>query len=176
MTGRRTSSDESEGLDVQGLNHIALHVRDVDEAVAFWRDVLGAAPHWFGGPPKDGEAKRLFSVGVGGVVLAFFEQPGLTGWDLEFPHYAFTVGSASLLRLQDRLEAYGVKTHRIWTRHEREGLLYFRDPSGNLFEFFCPEFELARDRHVTALDANYGGDFRPPFDSLTYQWSGAVSG
>jgi catechol 2,3-dioxygenase-like lactoylglutathione lyase family enzyme len=156
---------------VLGLNHIALHVRDVAEAVQFWLDVVGAQPYWFGGPPGPGQTRKLFSVELGGVVLAFFAQPGLAGWDLEFPHYAFTVSTSQMLDLKERLEAHGVKMHSIWTRHEVEGLVYFRDPSGNLFEFFCPDFEHAKDRQVTALDANYGGAFRPPVNELRYEWT-----
>jgi hypothetical protein len=37
------------------------------------------------------------------------------------------------------LERAGVPTHAIWTRNRVEALMYFRAPSGNLFELYCKE-------------------------------------
>ena len=151
-----------------GLNHIALHVRSVPEAVRFWTTVLGAKVHSFD-ETRDPTAGRQFAVNLGGVALAFFEQPGLAGWETEFPHYAFTVTTESMLAAKASLDAAGVITHAIWTRHKDEALMYFRDPSGNLFELYCPHFDGA-DQLPLAMSA--GGDYRPPIADLRYDWKG----
>jgi catechol 2,3-dioxygenase-like lactoylglutathione lyase family enzyme len=151
-----------------GLNHIALHVRSVSEAVRFWTTVLGARVYSFD-ETRDPTAGRQFAVDLGGVPLAFFEKPGLAGWETEFPHYAFTVTTESMLAAKARLDAAGVITHAIWTRHKDEALMYFRDPSGNLFELYCPHFDGADQLPVAE---NAGGDFTPPIAGLRYDWQG----
>ena len=58
-----------------------------------------------------------------------------------------------------------------WTRNYKTALLYFRDPSGNLFELYCDSgYEDIRE---LALGPRQGG--RPlPLEALQYQWNGAV--
>lgn len=156
------TSPVREKLDdyILGLNHIALHVRNVDEATAFWMNLFDAVPY------RDFPPKRLFHVRVAGVVLAFFEQPGLIGRDVEFPHYAFTLSSEGIRVMKQRLEAAGVKTHPLWTRNQKEALMYFRDPSGNLFEFYCPEYDRVEDLKLGGSK----GSFQPPINDLMYEW------
>ncbi len=149
---------------ITGLNHVALHVRSVDEATDFFIRVLGGKayrPPWI--------KNRLFHVQMPGTIFAFFEGPGLVGWELEYPHYAFEVTSDGIRGMKRRLEAFGVKTHEIWTRNKIEALLYFRDPSGNLFELYCPKYDNPEELEFAA---KYGGSFKPPIDKLHYEWKG----
>jgi hypothetical protein len=103
------------------------------------------------------------------VVLAFFERAGLVGSDLEFPHYAFTVTPDGMRGMQRVLDVAGVATHRPWTRNRKEALMYFRDPSGNLFELYCPDYDRVEE---LALAKENGGTFRPPLADLGYDWRG----
>lgn len=145
------------------LSHISIPVRDRAEAVRFFVEVLGAEVTF---------VNPTFSEGcVAGTIFGFSEQKG--GWtapDAEYPHYAFEVEGEHMAPLKARLQAHGVKTHPIWTRHGIEALMYFRDPSGNLFEMYCTEGFKDADKLPHAK--GWGGDFRPPIAELGYDWNG----
>lgn len=141
------------------LSHLGLPVRDVQTSCVFYRDVLG------GEPMAAPENRARFRFGTFFVEVA----PKAGGWTqpgAEYPHYGFTVEPDDYLPLIQRLRACGVPTHDPWTRHDdAETLMYFRDPSGNQFEMYCPKgFKgLALRRGDRA-----GGDFAIDFDALNY--------
>ena len=162
MTGQTFSPRIQPGWLVDA-NHVALHVRDVAEAVRFWSTIFGA------GPSPRFSSKRAFHVEVAGLTLAFFAKPGLVAWNNEYPHVAFTVTSAGLRGTKSALDAVGVATHEPWTRNHVEALMYFRDPTGNLFELYCPQYD---DIAGLAVGQGKGGDYRPPLDQLRYNWNG----
>lgn len=153
-------SDAANDGWIIGLNHISLHVRSLEEAQRFWVGIFDGKTRAVG--------KRVHVV-IAGVTLAFFEAPGLTGWEHEYPHYAFTVSPDGIRGISSRLQEAGVKTHPLWTRKHREALMYFRDPSGNLFELYCPNYDKEEDLVVAA---GRGGDFVPPIRDLKYDWKG----
>ncbi|HLH23023.1 MAG TPA: VOC family protein [Chloroflexota bacterium] len=145
------------------LSHVSLPVRDRAEAVRWFVQVLGAELHL--------DNPTFTEVRVAGTVFGLSEQQG--GWtapDAEFPHYAFEVEGQAFLPLKARLEAHGVKTHPVWTRHGVEALMYFRDPSGNLFELYCTRGFPGADQ--LPRPPGWGGDFRPPIADLSYEWQG----
>jgi catechol 2,3-dioxygenase-like lactoylglutathione lyase family enzyme len=114
------------------LSHVSIPVRDRAEAVRWFTKALGAELHL--------DNPTFTEVRVAGTVFGLSEQKrGWTAPDAEFPHYAFEVEGEHLAALKARLEANGVKTHPLWTRHGVEALMYFRDPSGNLFELYCTQ-------------------------------------
>ncbi len=159
-------SQEKKKIGVQhnyilGLNHISVHVRDVDEATAFWMDLFEAEPY------RDRPGRQLFHVKISGVVLAFFQQPGVVGTKVAYPHYGFTTSPEGMRVLKKRLDDSGVKTHPFWTRDRITALMYFRDPSGNLFELYCPKYDRTDELRL-ASDRN--GDYEPPIDNLMYDW------
>ena len=82
---------------------------------------------------------------------------------------ALTVSSDGLRGLKSILDAAGVRTHEPWTRNHVEALMYFRDPTGNLFELYCPAYDDISDLEV---GAGKGGEFRPALDQLRYDWKG----
>jgi catechol 2,3-dioxygenase-like lactoylglutathione lyase family enzyme len=155
----------AERLQPAYLSHVSLPVRDRRKAIRFFVDVLGAEL-------IDNNEKAGFSeVRLAGTVFGLAERPG--GWtapDAEYPHYAFEVRPEDFEPLKARLDAHGVKTHPIWTRHGVEALMYFRDPSGNPFEFFCTRGFKDADRLPVARSA--GGDYHPPIADLSYDWNG----
>lgn len=164
-TQRPGSSEEQERATLRRstLSHISIPVRDRGEAARFFVNVLGAEVTL--------ENPTFSEVCVAGTIIGLSQQKsGWTAPDAEYPHYAFEVPPEDFEPLKARLEAHGVKTHSIWTRHGVEALMYFRDPSGNLFELYCTEgFENAND---LARARGWGGDFHPPISDLSYDWKG----
>ena len=144
------------------VHHIAIPVKDVKQTVRFFTTVLGAEFVW--------DVGEFAEVKFANVILGISPQKG--GWtapDAEFPHYAFAVEAEDLWPLKERLEAHGVPTHPIWTRNGTTGLMYFRDPSGNLYELYCAKVRPEDEERM----ARRGVDgFAPPIDKLSYEWSG----
>ncbi len=142
------------------FDHLSLPVRDAAQTCRFWVDVLGAKP---GRQPSH-------MVAIAGIDMSFNakRQTGWTGWDAEYPHYAFTVEPDAVLAFKARLEAFGVPTSQIWTRNRAEALMYFRDPSGNLYELYCPRGLPDTDRLPRGVSA--GGDYAVDLAALNYDW------
>ncbi len=143
-----------------GFHHVSVPVKDIDQARRFYTQVLG------GEVVLDTPAFK--EVRCGGMIIGLSQKDG--GWtapDAEFPHYAFLMNADDFVPFKQRLEQHGVPTHPIWTRNGYTALMYFRDPSGNLFELYCPRFNepdklVQRDRD----------GFTPPIGSLSYEWQG----
>jgi catechol 2,3-dioxygenase-like lactoylglutathione lyase family enzyme len=167
VTQSETVGTEKREPRLAGFSHASVPCRDYEQAKRFFTQVLGGEvtldlPQH---RPPFGEVR------IAGLTLGFSQQPG--GWtarDAEFPHYGFLIEPEDMLTMKARLEAHGVPTHPIWTRGGVEALMYFRDPSGNLFELYCPRgFPGAND---LPRDPNFGGDFRIDFAALNYDWKG----
>ena len=144
------------------FHHISIPVKDMKQAIRFYTTVLGAEFLW--------EVDKFAEVKFADVILGISPQKG--GWtapDAEFPHYAFAVEAEDLWPLKERLEAHGVPTHPIWTRNGPTGLLYFRDPSGNLYELYCAR---VREEDEARMTRRGEDGFTPPIDKLSYDWKG----
>ena len=144
------------------IHHIAIPVKDMSQTVRFFTTVLGAEFLW--------EREAFAEVKFADVIIGISPQKG--GWtapDAEFPHYAFAVEAEDLWPLKERLEAHDVPTHAIWTRNGHTGLMYFRDPSGNLYELYCARVKKEDEERMT-WRGNDG--FAPPIDKLSYEWKG----
>jgi hypothetical protein len=50
-----------------------------------------------------------------------------------------------------------------------KGLVYFRDPSGNLLEIYCPKLDAAAS---FVRGAKQGGSYEIDFAPLNYDWQG----
>jgi catechol 2,3-dioxygenase-like lactoylglutathione lyase family enzyme len=146
-----------------GLAHVSLPVRDLAEARRFYEEVLGGRVilHHPG---------EFVEVIVAGTIFGFSEmrrtpdEPGA-----EYPHVAFYVDSDQFVPMKQWLEEHGVKTHQIWTRGGVEALMYFKDPSGNLFEIYCKNYQGA-DRLPRTSSAPNIVDFA----SLSYDWKPGI--
>jgi catechol 2,3-dioxygenase-like lactoylglutathione lyase family enzyme len=147
---------------IAGLNHISIPVRDAAEAVRFWTNVFGAEV------VRDHSNDGFAEVRLAGMIFGFATQSaGWTGMSAEFPHYGFAVEPENMRPLKDRLSAFGVPTHEIWTRMRVEALMYFRDPSGNLFEFYCPKGY--RDVNSIPVGVFGGGNYQVDLEALNYR-------
>jgi catechol 2,3-dioxygenase-like lactoylglutathione lyase family enzyme len=115
-----------------GFNHMTVPVRDLAEGKRFFLEVVGS--------PLLFESRTHVQVVFGGAELGMAGQDrGYTAPDARFPRRRYTVDAVALRELKTRLESFGVPTHEPATSDGTDALMYFRDPSGNLFELFCPE-------------------------------------
>lgn len=151
---------------LEEFSHLSLPCRDMEEAIIFYSIVMGGDLLM---------ESPLFSIlrvggvdiGVGSVGVSFIDG------DAEYPHQAFFCGPAELAEWRDWLASFEVPSSAHWTRTGVEALMFFRDPSGNLWELFCREGFEGADRlprgpargHGTAVDVEalrYDKWKRPP--------------
>ncbi len=118
-------------MDVQGFHHLAIQVRDVERATAFYRDVLGLAELRRHLRP-DGSLRSVWVGVTGGGFLALeavsgevepgpfrHEQPGLF-------LLALRISPAGRARAVEELARAGFPVE-----HETTWTVYVRDPEGN---------------------------------------------
>jgi catechol 2,3-dioxygenase-like lactoylglutathione lyase family enzyme len=145
-----------------GFAHASIFCSDLDQAKRFFTRVMGGELIH----DVDGFAEAR----VAGVIIGFTVRPGTTtARDAEYPHYAFFIEPKDFLPMVAWLRQNGVTTSEPWTRDGIKGLLYFRDPSGNLFEMYCPKLNEAAS---FARGAKQGGSYTIDFAGLNYQWNG----
>lgn len=118
---------------VEGIDHVALTVRDVARSVAWYREVLGLERRheevWGDFPAV---------VGAGTTALALFPtrvpEPGPPpGRDvLSVRHIAFRVDGDTFARARAHLEARGIAP--TFEDHTAAHSLYFTDPDGHQLE------------------------------------------
>src|SRR5713226_4751472 len=144
-----------------GISHLSLPCRDLEQSKRFFTEVMGGElVH---------DVSGFAEVRIADIIIGLSEQPGgWTGWDAEYPHYAFFTEGKDYWPMKEWLDSYGVPTHP-WTRDYKTALLYFRDPSGNLFEIYCDKgYDGIKS---LPLGPRQGG--QPiDFGRLNYQWNG----
>ena len=109
-------------IEATGIDHIVLHVSDVQRARKFYTDVLGMTPY------RENERQIFLHAGTQGVAL-FKKQgdtPFTTGNDLN--HLALTVTTGTYETLKGELEKHGVA---VTGRPGEDRCIYFRDPDGH---------------------------------------------
>lgn len=114
-------------MKLEGLDHVALAVADIDRSVAWYRDVLGFerqhAGMWDGVPTF---------VGIGESGLALFpknDKASEHGWVL---HVAFRASRKNFLAAQEELKRHGVPFHI--EDHQVSHSIYFTDPDQHKLE------------------------------------------
>jgi catechol 2,3-dioxygenase-like lactoylglutathione lyase family enzyme len=146
-----------------GLAHLSVPCRDVDQSRRFFVEVLG------GEPVPTSDPATFAEVRIAGAILGFSTRSGSPPRpDAEYPHYAFFADAENFLPMIDWLKKQGVTTPGPWTRDGKRGLMYFRDPSGNLFEIYCPGGLQATESFPRGV--KQGGQYATDFASLFYDW------
>jgi catechol 2,3-dioxygenase-like lactoylglutathione lyase family enzyme len=142
--------------------HASIFCRNLAQAKRFFTKVIGGELIH----DVDGFAE----VRVAGIIIGVTERPGRpTGRDAEYPHYAFFIAPEDFLPMVAWLRQNGLTTSEPWTRDGIKGLLYFRDPTGNLFEMYCPKLKEAA---AFVRGAKQGGSYAINFAALHYGWKG----
>jgi len=145
-----------------GFAHASLYCTDLDQAKRFYTGVLGGELIH----DVDGFAE----VRLAGVIIGLTIRPGsVTAREAEYPHYAFFAEAEDFLPMLAWLRQNAVATSEPWTRDGVKGLLYFRDPSGNLLEMYCRRMD---DAAEFVRGAKQGGDYAIDFSALSYSWPG----
>lgn len=118
-------------LPVRGLYEIAIKVKDLRTAEAFYKGVLGLEEGL-----RDDQRKWLFlRAGGGAGMVVLQEEKG------EWPkqHFAFTVEEADLERSASLLRERGVEvTEPVLHTWMPARSIYFSDPDGNDLELCAP--------------------------------------
>jgi catechol 2,3-dioxygenase-like lactoylglutathione lyase family enzyme len=131
------------------FDHVSVPCRDLEEATCFFVDVLGGELRIK--TPIFNEV-RLAGTNIGfGTKHTAFMPPSS-----EYPHMAFLISAPDLMHLKAWLTQCEIPTTNYWTRHGVEALMYFRDPSGNLFECYCEEGMPGADTFPRGLAVGHG--------------------
>jgi len=140
------------------LAHVSVPVEDLDQARRFYTEVLGGRLIL--------NIPGFVEVVIGRTILGLSAKNGRPpAPNAEFPHVALYIASEHFLPMKRWLEEHGVKTHELWTRNQKEALMYFKDPSGNLFEIYCEEYAAAKTVRVAQ-----GPESFLDLASLNYDW------
>jgi catechol 2,3-dioxygenase-like lactoylglutathione lyase family enzyme len=146
--------------------HASLYCGDLQKAKHFFTKVMGAELIH----DVNDSTTGFSEVRVAGIVIGLTNRPGTTtARTAEYPHYAFFTALEDFLPMVAWLRHNGVATSEPWTRDGIKGLMYFRDPAGNLFEIYCPKLKEAA---AFARGAKQGGSYAIDFAALNYDWKG----
>jgi len=127
-------------MQLEGIDHVALSVRDVELSAKWYIDVLGfERKHegmWKGIPTF---------IAKGTTAIALFparnhdskKTPARAGIDML--HLAFRADRKNFLIAQDELKRRGIKFH--FQNHEICHSIYFRDPDGHELEITTYELK-----------------------------------
>ena len=120
-------------MQLDGIDHVALAVRDVEEAAKWYADVLGFEQRYEGmwdGIPT--------FIGKGNTAIALFparggnSKPAARTGEIRMLHLAFRANRNGFLSAQEELKRRGIKFE--FQDHEISHSIYFRDPDGHELE------------------------------------------
>ena len=116
-------------IETTGIDHVVLHVGDVQRSKKFYTEVLGMAAY------REDDGQVFLHAGRQGVALFRKEDgtPLTAGNDLN--HLALNVASGSYETLKAELERHGVA---VTGRPGEDRCIYFRDPDGHGLQLTLP--------------------------------------
>lgn len=124
----------------EGIDHVALSVRDIERSVEWYADVLGFERRYHGmwdGVPT--------FIGKGTTALALFpvreteSRIASPGASVAMLHLALRTDRANFLKAQNELKERDIKFN--FQDHEISHSIYFRDPDGHQLEITTYEVE-----------------------------------
>jgi catechol 2,3-dioxygenase-like lactoylglutathione lyase family enzyme len=127
-------------MQLEGIDHVALAVRDVEEAAKWYGDVLGFERRYEGmwdGIPT--------FIGKGNTAIALFplrnnDSKSATRTNkIRMLHLAFRANRNGFLSAQEELKRRGIKFE--FQDHEISQSIYFRDPDGHELEITTYELK-----------------------------------
>ena len=133
-------------LKVTGINHVVLHVSDVERSVKFYKEVLGFESRETSVSPE----RRMSFLRCGMQGLDLFEVAGDVHGGEEMNHMALNVEADGVDEVVAGLEEAGVA---VFERTRRNSL-FIHDPDGHQIEML-PRDALERQReHGAAATAS----------------------
>lgn len=132
-------------FQLQGIDHVAIAVRDVDRSVAWYREVLGLER------VHDVWGNHPAMVGIGTTAVALFPVEGAPkprpGRDvLTMRHLAFRVDRTNFLAAQAALRSRGIPFEP--EHHGISESIYFHDPDGHELEITTYELDTRGEQRV----------------------------
>jgi catechol 2,3-dioxygenase-like lactoylglutathione lyase family enzyme len=125
-------------MKLEGIDHIAMGVRDIERSAKWYIDVLGFERlhegMWNGVPTF---------IGKGNTGIALFpanqEQKTSAHREIRMLHLAFRTNRENFLAAQRELDKLGIEFE--FQDHEISHSIYFRDPDGHQLEITTYELE-----------------------------------
>lgn len=131
-------------FQVLGLDHVVLRVRDIDRALAFYRDVLGCTLE------RSLEEMGLYQLRAGRSLIDLVPveselgrmggaPPASDGRNVD--HIALRIDPFDAEALRTHLQAHGITRGEVARRYGAEGQgpsIYIEDPDGNTIELKGP--------------------------------------
>src|SRR5437762_1254709 len=126
-------------MQLDGIDHVALAVRDIEEAAKWYADVLGFERRhegmWDGIPTF---------IGKGNTAIALFPARGddsrsSAPTKSRMLHLAFRASRENFLEAQEELKKRGIKFE--FQDHEISRSIYFHDPDGHELEITTYELD-----------------------------------
>ena len=118
-------------MELEGIDHVAISVRDVERSAQWYIDVLGFERRFegmWGGAP-------VF-IGKGTTALALFSVRSRSTSDgpadMRMLHLALRANRKNFRAAQEELRRHGIKFE--FQDHEISHSIYFRDPDGHQLE------------------------------------------
>lgn len=109
-------------IKASGVDHVVLHVNDVERSKKFYTEVLGMTVY------REDDGQVFLHAGQQGVALfrKLGGAPFIAGQDLN--HLALNVAAGTYETLKAELEQHGVP---VSGRPGEDRCIYFRDPDGH---------------------------------------------
>ena len=138
-------------IEIRGIDHVVLRVRDVERALDFYCGVLGCREE------RRVDALGLVQLRAGSALIDLVDvggalgrlgggPPGDSGRNMD--HVALRLGAFDERALRAELSAAGIEAGEVGERYGAEGMgpsLYVRDPDGNVVELKGPgKFSVTR--------------------------------
>jgi len=127
-------------MQLEGIDHVALSVRDVERSAQWYVEVLGFERRyeemWNGVPTF---------IGKGPTAIALFpirdrdSRPAVPAAGIGMLHLAFGANRKNFLAAQDELKRRGIAFE--FQDHEISHSIYFRDPDGHELEITTYELK-----------------------------------
>jgi catechol 2,3-dioxygenase-like lactoylglutathione lyase family enzyme len=126
--------------DLEGIDHVALSVHDVERSARWYIEVLGFEQR------HDGMWNDVPTfIGKGTTAIALFpsrdnSEPAARSAKVDMLHLAFRANRKNFLAAQEELKRRGIKFE--FQDHEISHSIYFRDPDGHELEITTYELDV----------------------------------
>ena len=127
-------------MQLEGIDHVALAVRDVEKAAKWYGDVLGFERRY------EGMWNSIPTfIGKGATAIALFpirdrdSRPAVPAAGIGMLHLAFRADRKNFLIAQDELKRRGIAFE--FQDHEISHSIYFRDPDDHKLEITTYELK-----------------------------------